>query len=97
VNNSVEQRISTSPSAVSNESIQNHQLPPRLIVSRVSLCTDFTAAAIIDNFSTQATTDSVERVMKQLANEKASEIMKNREPKLPSGMSSSFPLSLFPN
>ncbi|GAA5942247.1 uncharacterized protein JCM15063_002947 [Sporobolomyces koalae] len=49
----------------------------------LSLC-DFTAAAIIDNFATQATTDSVERVMKQLANEKAQEILKHREPKLPS-------------
>ncbi|GAA5862832.1 hypothetical protein JCM5296_006788 [Sporobolomyces johnsonii] len=49
----------------------------------LALC-DFTAAAIIDNFATQATTDSVERVMKQLATEKAAEIMRNREPKLPS-------------
>ncbi|GAA5839095.1 hypothetical protein JCM3766R1_002256 [Sporobolomyces carnicolor] len=48
-----------------------------------ALC-DFTAAAIIDNFSTQATTDSVERVMKQLATEKASRILKDREAKLPS-------------
>ncbi|GAA5961879.1 hypothetical protein JCM3765_006419 [Sporobolomyces pararoseus] len=49
----------------------------------LALC-DFTAAAIIDNFTTQATTDSVERVMKQLATEKASQILKDREPRLPS-------------
>ncbi|GAA5875664.1 hypothetical protein JCM16303_003947 [Sporobolomyces ruberrimus] len=49
----------------------------------LALC-DFTAAAIIDNFSSQSTTDSVERVMNQLATEKAQEILKNREPKLPS-------------
>jgi len=62
-------------------------LPPerKTLMASLSSSTDFTAAAIIDNFSSQATTDSVERVMKQLANEKASEIMKNREPKLPSG------------
>ncbi|GAA6061923.1 hypothetical protein JCM10212_000548 [Sporobolomyces blumeae] len=49
----------------------------------LSLC-DFTAAAIIDNFATQATTDAVERVMKQLANEKAQEVLKKREMRLPS-------------
>ncbi|GAA6040771.1 hypothetical protein JCM8097_003289 [Rhodosporidiobolus ruineniae] len=49
----------------------------------LALC-DFTAAAIIDNFATQGTTDSVERVMKQLASEKASSILASREPSLPS-------------
>ncbi|GAA5915310.1 uncharacterized protein JCM6883_002394 [Sporobolomyces salmoneus] len=49
----------------------------------LALC-DFTAAAIIDNFTTQATTDSVERVMKQLATEKAAQILEKREPQLPS-------------
>ncbi|GAA6025966.1 hypothetical protein JCM11491_002962 [Sporobolomyces phaffii] len=49
----------------------------------LALC-DFTAAAIIDNFTTQATTDSVERVMKQLATEKAADVLKHREPTLPS-------------
>lgn len=48
-----------------------------------ALC-DFTAAAIIDNFTTQATTDSVERVMKQLATEKAGQMLSTREPRLPS-------------
>jgi import receptor subunit TOM70 len=50
----------------------------------VSKKTDFTAAAIIDNFASEATTASVERVMKQLATEKASAIMATREPSLPS-------------
>jgi import receptor subunit TOM70 len=61
---------------------------------------DFTAAAIIDNFSSQSTTDSVERVMNQLATEKAQEILKNREPKLPSGkhtLSLSLSFVLFPH
>ncbi|BGP13028.1 hypothetical protein JCM10213_008019 [Rhodosporidiobolus nylandii] len=49
----------------------------------LALC-DFTAAAIIDNFATESTTASVERVMKQLASEKASEILAAREPTLPS-------------
>ncbi|GAA5890826.1 hypothetical protein JCM6882_008827 [Rhodosporidiobolus microsporus] len=48
-----------------------------------ALC-DFTAAAIIDNFATQGTTDSVERVMKSLASLKASQILAAREPTLPS-------------
>ncbi|GAA5839632.1 hypothetical protein JCM11251_003563 [Rhodosporidiobolus azoricus] len=48
-----------------------------------ALC-DFTAAAIIDNFATQGTTDSVERVMKSLASLKASQILSTREPTLPS-------------
>lgn len=37
---------------------------------------DFTAAAIIDNFATDSTQTSIERVMKRLAQEKATEIMK---------------------
>ncbi|KAK4698953.1 hypothetical protein P7C70_g7316, partial [Phenoliferia sp. Uapishka_3] len=49
----------------------------------LSLC-DFTAAAIIDNFATESTQVAVERVMKRLATEKAAEIMKTREPRLPS-------------
>lgn len=40
---------------------------------------DFTAAAIIDNFATDSTQVSVERVMKRLAQEKASEMMKVRD------------------
>lgn len=37
---------------------------------------DFTAAAIIDNFATESTQTSVERVMKRLAQEKAAELLK---------------------
>lgn len=48
-----------------------------------ALC-DFTASAILDSFQNQATTDSVERVMKQLAAEKAQQILATREPRLPS-------------
>ncbi|SGY34948.1 BQ5605_C002g01706 [Microbotryum silenes-dioicae] len=48
-----------------------------------ALC-DFTAAAIIDNFSTESTQVSVERVMKKLAGEKATIALKDREPRLPS-------------
>lgn len=39
---------------------------------------DFTAAAIIDNFATESTQLSVERVMKRLAQEKTAELMKVR-------------------
>ncbi|GAA5973994.1 hypothetical protein JCM11641_008202 [Rhodosporidiobolus odoratus] len=49
----------------------------------LALC-DFTAAAIIDNFATEGTTASVERVMKQLASEQAATILAQREPSLPS-------------
>ncbi|KAM0793038.1 hypothetical protein ACM66B_000527 [Microbotryomycetes sp. NB124-2] len=48
-----------------------------------ALC-DFTAAAIIDNFQTESTQASVEKVMKKLAAEKAAQILAKREPKLPS-------------
>ncbi|KAK4058141.1 TOM (translocase of outer membrane) complex component [Microbotryomycetes sp. JL221] len=48
-----------------------------------ALC-DFTAAAIIDNFQTESTQASVEKVMKKLATEKATQILQKREPKLPS-------------
>ena len=40
--------------------------------------TDFTAAAIIDNFQTDATQVAVERVMKRLAQEKATVILSVR-------------------
>jgi len=40
-----------------------------------ALC-DFTAAAILDGFKTEATTKSVDRVMKNLAHQKASEEFK---------------------
>ncbi|ORY62858.1 mitochondrial outer membrane translocase receptor TOM70 [Leucosporidium creatinivorum] len=49
----------------------------------LALC-DFTAAAIIDNFQTESTQVSVEKVMKKLATEKAAELLKTREPRLPS-------------
>lgn len=49
----------------------------------LALC-DFTAAAIIDNFQTEATQVSVERVMKRLATDKAQAILQTREARLPS-------------
>ena len=45
---------------------------------------DFTAGAIIDGFSNDAMSKSVDRVMKQLASEKGAKILKEREPRLPS-------------
>lgn len=45
---------------------------------------DFTAAAIIDNFQTESTQVSVEKVMKKLATEKAQVAMATRGPRLPS-------------
>jgi len=45
---------------------------------------DYTAATILDQFQNQTTSTSVERVLKKLSTEKAAEIMKNREPRLPS-------------
>ncbi|KAJ3566202.1 hypothetical protein NP233_g7147 [Leucocoprinus birnbaumii] len=45
---------------------------------------DFTAATILDKFQNQATAAAVERVLKKLSTEKAAEIIKNREPRLPS-------------
>lgn len=45
---------------------------------------DFTAAAILDGFQNQSTSNSVERVMKRLASEKATEMLATREPRLPS-------------
>ena len=44
--------------------------------SKLMGTTDFTAAAIIDNFATESTQVAVERVMKRLATEKATEILK---------------------
>ncbi|GAA5880681.1 hypothetical protein JCM3774_002793 [Rhodotorula dairenensis] len=49
----------------------------------LALC-DFTAAAILDGFQNQSTSNSVERVMKRLASEKAAEMLSTREPRLPS-------------
>lgn len=48
-----------------------------------SLC-DFTAVAILSHFGDSNATSSVERVLKQLASAKAAEMMRTREPKLPS-------------
>ncbi|KAF5319187.1 hypothetical protein D9619_008768 [Psilocybe cf. subviscida] len=45
---------------------------------------DFTAATILDRFQNQTTANAVERVLKVLSAEKASQIMKEREPRLPS-------------
>lgn len=46
--------------------------------------TDFTAATILDRFTNQASAQSVERVLKKLATQKATEILAQREPRLPS-------------
>ncbi|CAO1621286.1 unnamed protein product [Parajaminaea phylloscopi] len=48
-----------------------------------ALC-DFTAVAILGHFADQAATSSVERVLKQLATSKAAELLRTRQPKLPS-------------
>ncbi|KAJ7640366.1 hypothetical protein DFH06DRAFT_1137820 [Mycena polygramma] len=45
---------------------------------------DFTAATILDKFTNQSAAQSVERVLKKLTGEKSAEILKNREPRLPS-------------
>ncbi|CAD6891008.1 unnamed protein product [Tilletia laevis] len=46
--------------------------------------TDFTAVAILGQFKNEEATASVERVLKQLAQAQAKEIIRTREPKLPS-------------
>ncbi|KAK0568147.1 TOM (translocase of outer membrane) complex component [Tilletia horrida] len=46
--------------------------------------TDFTAVAILGQFKNEEATASVERVLKQLAEAQAKEIIRTREPKLPS-------------
>ncbi|KAL9937863.1 hypothetical protein V8E36_003408 [Tilletia maclaganii] len=46
--------------------------------------TDFTAVAILGGFRNEEATASVERVLKQLAQAQAKEIIRTREPKLPS-------------
>lgn len=46
--------------------------------------TDFTAVAILGQFKDPGATESVERVLKKIANSKAKEILRTREPKLPS-------------
>ncbi|KAK0520091.1 TOM (translocase of outer membrane) complex component [Tilletia horrida] len=46
--------------------------------------TDFTAVAILGQFRNDEATASVERVLKQLAQAQAKEIIRTREPKLPS-------------
>lgn len=48
-----------------------------------SLC-DFTAVALLGHFSDQMATESVERVLKKVSTVKAKELLKTREPKLPS-------------
>ncbi|KAF7760908.1 hypothetical protein Agabi119p4_10317 [Agaricus bisporus var. burnettii] len=45
---------------------------------------DFTSATIFDKFQNQSTAAAVERVLKKLSTEKAAEIIKSREPRLPS-------------
>lgn len=45
---------------------------------------DFTAATILDKFTNQATATAVERVLQKLATKEAQDVLKNREPRLPS-------------
>nr|CDI56291.1 probable mitochondrial precursor protein import receptor tom70 [Melanopsichium pennsylvanicum 4] len=45
---------------------------------------DFTAVAILGQFRDQTATEAVERVLRKLATGKAQDILKSREPKLPS-------------
>lgn len=45
---------------------------------------DFTATTIMERFQNTSAAESVERVLKKIASKKAEEIMKAREPKLPS-------------
>ncbi|KAJ1020166.1 hypothetical protein NDA16_004446 [Ustilago loliicola] len=45
---------------------------------------DFTTVAILGQFKDQTATESVERVLRKLATGKAQDILKSREPKLPS-------------
>ena len=48
------------------------------------LHTDFTAVAILGHFKDASATESVERVLRKIATSKAKEILRTREPKLPS-------------
>lgn len=61
-------------------------LPERrpLISPFSATATDFTAGAIIDGFQNESMAKAVDRVMKQLAQEKGAAIMRTREPRLPS-------------
>lgn len=45
---------------------------------------DFTATTIMERFQNAAAAESVERVLKKISTKKAEDIMKAREPKLPS-------------
>ncbi|ETW76674.1 mitochondrial outer membrane translocase receptor, subunit TOM70 [Heterobasidion irregulare TC 32-1] len=45
---------------------------------------DYTAATILDKFQNEAASQAVERVLKKLSGEKATEILASREPRLPS-------------
>lgn len=45
---------------------------------------DFTAVAILQHFKDAGATESVERVLKQIAHSKAKDILDTREPRLPS-------------
>lgn len=45
---------------------------------------DFTAATILEKFANESTAQAVERVLKKLAMARATEILKEREPRLPS-------------
>lgn len=45
---------------------------------------DYTAATILDKFTNKTSAEAIERIIKDLANQKAKEVFKDREPHLPS-------------
>ena len=57
---------------------------PKNFVRLTPVSSDFTAVAILGGFKDATATESVERVLKKIANSKAKEILRTREPKLPS-------------
>lgn len=56
---------------------------------------DFTATTILQRFQDEKAAQSVERVLKKLAQKKAVEMLQTREPKLPSSTFISSYLSAF--
>lgn len=55
-----------------------------LLSSSLTPPSDFTATTIMERFQNASAGESVERVLKKISTKKAEEIMKAREPKLPS-------------
>jgi len=62
---------------------QDHPLTRWYTASEIPLL-DFTATTIMERFQNASASESVERVLKKISTKKAEEIMKAREPKLPS-------------